>query len=269
MEDNQNVKELLSKIEQCNKQIAEINRKTAVEIGRKKEITENLEKMLAQYKEKYGVELSLGNKGKIEEEYKKVISERAEQAEKMEKVLSYVEQGKYTEVNLMLGVSMSQEEDRKTELKTTLVSQANKAGNITTTIDIGGTESTEIENQGSTTISFEDDIAVEEQSEEITEEVIKGVTEQVNTVEETAEEQSETITEEIIEGVEKQETHDSNKSVLEGFSFENLLNNPKAKVEDNTSEDSDGSSFFTLPNNGENTFSNFGNIVSGTRFQPK
>lgn len=253
MDNKQTVEELLSKIEQCNKKITEINRKTAVEMGRKKEITENLERMLAQYKEVYGVELSLDDKSRIEEEYEKVVQERAEQAEKMEKVLAYIEQGKYTEVNMMLGLSMTEEDDKKAELKSNLAVQANNASGVTTRIEINqnSTETLQQENQGFTSINLSgtdnnSDINEVEYEEEYTEE-------------------------------KKEESVSSTKGSLTGFSFDNLLkgNNstqseiPESSKVDISSDTSDDSSFFTLPTNQSGTFSSFGNLVSGTRFQPK
>lgn len=262
MDNKQTVDELLSKIEQCNKKITEINRRTAVEMGRKKEITENLEKMLAQYKEMYGVELSLDNKDKIEEEYQKVVQERAEQAEKMEQVLAFVEQGKYTEVNMMLGLSMSEEESKKAEVKSTLATQASNASSITTRIDIGtdNTEKSQQEVQGFTSIDLSgvnNLVASSETEEEVAEEVVGEPTEEIE--------------EETVEPTEETSTQEQSKSGLAGFSFDNLLGNPSTYSEDTQSESefSEDGSFFTLPTSQDGTFSNFGNLVAGTRFQPK
>lgn len=227
----QKVNELLASIEMCNKKIAEINRKTAVEIGRKKEITENLEKMLKQYKEKYGVELSLDNKEKIEEEYNKVIEERAAQAEKMEKVLSYIEQGKYTEVNLMLGVSTT---DKKEELKNTILEQSKSAITQTTRIDF---EEEEENNKKSGIKEIKIDIDEDTQSIDDNEKV--------------------------------QESNSDTEDDRQGkFSFDGLFSTSSSKAHENTEADEDGS-FFTLPSSKDNVFGNFGSLVEGTRFQPK
>lgn len=247
------VDELLKDIEKCNKQILEINKRNDRERGRRDEIESNLKKQLNKYKETYGVELSLDDMESIKAEYQKVYEERKEEVEKVGKILSLIQEGRYTEVNLMLGVSQPAEEAQEdnTELKKDLIEMATN---------------------GMDSISLDIEEGVDGDNNEEQQEsgfgVLSGF---INGSKEDAETQQEEST---VAQVEVGESLEKETKPTQEFSFEQLLNKkddkpfePREDVEGD--KEDDHGDFFSLPESSTGIFSSFGDLTKNTRFEPK
>lgn len=247
------VDELLKDIEKCNKQILEINKRNDRERGRRDEIESNLKKQLNKYKETYGVELSLDDMESIKAEYQKVYEERKEEVEKVGKILSLIQEGRYTEVNLMLGVSQTSEEEHEdnTDLKKDLIEMATN-GMDSISLDVeDGTDNDNNEEQQETGFG-----------------VLSGF---IKNSKEEAEEQQE---EDTVVQVEVEESSEEDARSTQEFSFEQLLNKkndkpfePREDVEGD--KEDDHGDFFSLPESSAGIFSSFGDLTKNTRFEPK
>lgn len=247
------IDELLKEIEKCNKQILEINKRNDRERGRRDEIENNLKKQLNKYKEDYGVELHLDDMESIMTEYKKVYEERKEEVEKVGKILSLIQEGKFTEVNLMLGVSVESETPQEDEeKKKELIDMAtNGMDSISLEVESESVEKVQDnEKSGFGALSSyipdsrKDDTGVE-----------KAVKKDEQIVEETKSE--------------------GKKTDMNNFSFEQLLNKkeeskpfePRLEVEGE--KEDDHKDFFSLPESSSGIFSSFGDLTKNTRFEPK
>lgn len=247
------IDELLKEIEKCNKQILEINKRNDRERGRRDEIENNLKKQLNKYKEDYGVELHLDDMESIMTEYKKVYEERKEEVEKVGKILSLIQEGKFTEVNLMLGVSVESETSQEDEeKKKELIDMATN-----------GMDSISLEVESESVEKMQDN---EKNGFGALSNYIPDSIKNNSDGERTIEEDKQVV---------EETKSDVKKTDMNNFSFEQLLNKkeeskpfePRLEVEGE--KEDDHKDFFSLPESSSGIFSSFGDLTKNTRFEPK
>lgn len=88
------IEEIKQRIAVANGESARLNSQRQVSIGRRDTLNDQLNSMLAKYKETYGVELTKDN---IDSEVQRVTKEKEQEVAKIEQVLSLIKEGRYAE----------------------------------------------------------------------------------------------------------------------------------------------------------------------------
>lgn len=291
------VSELTNKIELCNKKIKNVNTESSKRQGRKEQLIAQQEQEIKNYKELFGVELNVNDRKQIEEEFKKVTQEKIKEIEKMEKALDLIENGKFIELNALLGI---QKETTKQKTGQQLTYHTPDNAFVITTdkkeksekvieqleqADMEIPEEYEEETEGYT--SEEDDY--EEETEEETEEEFEEEIE-----EETKEEYEEEVenkdildkkkeSNKVIEAIKNMEMPEpitqktsapkisvGNKVAIKvgNSAVESNKNVVKVKVQTSNELQTESNTIFTPDNNSSSNIPDFSKLVNGTVFEP-
>ena len=113
-----NIKQLNDKISQLNSRAAQVNNERNQNIGKRDTLIQQREKLLQQYKEKYGVELTPET---LDSEIQKVMSEKEQEATKLENVLNAISSGDYSMANSLMGVKYEETVSRSSEINANLI----------------------------------------------------------------------------------------------------------------------------------------------------
>ena len=92
----------------ANAQCASLNNTRQVNIGKKETLTKQLEGYIAEYKTKYGVELTAENN--IQEEIDRVLALKEQEVTKLETLIQYIKEGRYAEAEALATGNPIQEE---------------------------------------------------------------------------------------------------------------------------------------------------------------
>lgn len=97
---------LKQKIDGLNKRSAEVNTLRNQNIGRKETLEAQFKKLIAEYKEKYGVDLTPET---LDAEIQRVVAEKEAEANKIESALNCIDNGDFSHANAILGVAYEEE----------------------------------------------------------------------------------------------------------------------------------------------------------------
>lgn len=96
------VESLNRRIISVNARVKQLNSERQVNIGRQTALRQQLDSALKKYNEDFGVSLSLDT---LDAEFERVSVVKAQEVQRMESVLSLIQQGRYKEAEEILGVS--------------------------------------------------------------------------------------------------------------------------------------------------------------------
>lgn len=113
-----NIKQLNDRVTQLNSRAAQVNNERNQNIGKRDTLIQQREKLLQQYKEKYGVVLTPET---LDAEIQKVMSEKEQEANKLESVLNAISNGDYSMANSLMGVKYEETVARSSEMNANLI----------------------------------------------------------------------------------------------------------------------------------------------------